>query len=432
MEEIVNALRAWNPWWAEKKVRESLKGKERLLKRELISSLQMRHIKDIIGVRRCGKTTLFYQIIDEMINQGTDPERIFFINFDDIGLKSISLEELQRTIYRINPDVECLFLDEAQEKQDWEKWIRRLYDLHKLKQIFVTGSSASLLSKDLGRVLTGRHITYVAFPFSFKEYLVFCGWVDFDEKYLFMQSEKLSHYLNKYLLYGGFPEALGKDETELKSVLTNVFGDIIARDISMRHGIDSEKIRHIAYYLITNYTKEYSYRKIAESTGVNIETAEKYVGFLKETFLISTLDVFSYKLGVQFKQNKKVYCIDNGLRNAVSFRFSEGFGQMAENLVFIELKRRGKEIYYWKNQKQKEVDFLIKEGLKVTQLIQVCWNPKEKNVKLRELSALLEAAGIFKLKEAFMITEELEDDELIGDVRIKYIPLWKWLLSTQG
>ncbi len=286
MEEIITSLRTWNSWWAEGKVRPELKGVERQLKQKLVKSLKLRHVKDIIGPRRCGKTTIFYQMIDELISNGVNPAKIFFINFDDIGLKSADFESLQKAVYSINPYAEYLFLDEVQEKKDWEKWVRRLYDLRKAKQIFVTGSSATLLSKDMGRVLTGRHITFLALPFSFREYLVFLGWTNFGENYLLNEREKLLHYQNKYLLGGGFPEAFEKDASGAKSILTNVFGDIIARDISMRHEINAEKMRLVAYYLLSNYTKEFSLRKIADSTGLNIETVEKYIGFLKDAFLI--------------------------------------------------------------------------------------------------------------------------------------------------
>ena len=431
MQEIEQALRKWNPWWGKTGIDENIRGINRSMTPEVLDILNMRHIKDIIGVRRSGKTTVLYQIIEHLIKHNIKPENIVFINFDDATLNIAKLGDVLKTIYKINPGIEYLFLDEASEKKGWERWVRSLYDLRKFKQIFVTGSSASLLSKEIGKVLTGRHITFELFPFSFKEFLASKGWKNFDENYLLGKRENLLHYLTDYLKNGGFPETLGKNELETKRILTNTYNDIISRDIVSRYNADAEKVSRLAYYLLTNFTGEYSYRKVARNVGIDWETAEKYIGFLKDAFLVFSLDIFSFKVRTQFKQNKKIYCIDNGLRNAVSFRFFEVFGRLMENVVFLELKRRGRDVYYWKSKNGEEVDFVVKEGLKVGELIQISWNIKNEKTRKRETRSLLKAMEEFRLKECLIITEDDEGEEIVKGKKIKFIPLWKWLLRIE-
>lgn len=426
---LEDSIRRWNPWWAEKDSVIKLSGIKRELFPNILKCLNLRHIKDLIGVRRSGKTTIMYQIIKSLLNKGTNPKDIIFLNFDDPALNEATFDDIAKSIEKISPNAKYMFVDEVQQKSGWEKWIRALYDAGKFNQIFVSGSSASLLSQDIGRVLTGRHLTFVVFPFSFKEVLKFNGWEKFDMDSLEYNKNKLLHYQEEYIKNGGFPETLGKEDSERKIILTNSYNDMLSRDISARFGADYNIIQKISYNLLSNISKEFSYRSIANSAGISVETAEKYLSFLKESFLILTLDFFSYKTKIQFKQNKKSYCIDTGLRNAVSFRFSEDIGKLTENVVFIELKRRGKEAYYWKDKSGKEVDFLVKDGLKVKELIQICWNIEDINTKKREIKGLLAACKDFKLKNGLIITEDKEGEEIMDGNRITYMPLWKWILD---
>lgn len=428
---LENSIRRWNPWWAEKESIIRLSGIDRELFFHIIKALALSHIKDIIGVRRSGKTTIMYQIIKSLLDKDAKPKDVVFLNFDDPELNEALFDDILKSIEKINPNAKYLFVDEVQQKSGWERWIRTLYDIRRFSQIFVSGSSASLLSQDIGRVLTGRHLTFVVFPFSFKEVLKFNGWEKFDIDFLKHNKNKLLHYQEEYIKNGGFPEILGKEDSERKIILTHSYNDILSRDISARFGASYDISQKISYHLLSNISKEFSYRSIANATGVSVETVEKYVAFLKESFLILTLDFFSYKTKIQFKQNKKAYCIDTGLRNAVSFKFSEDAGRLMENAVFIELRRRGKEVYYWKDKFGKEVDFLIKEGLRVKELIQVCWDIEDINIKKRELKGLLAACKEFKLKNGLVITEDKEGKETIDGKNIIYEPLWKWMLEIK-
>lgn len=429
---LEEAIRKWNPWWADTKSIEKLSGVKRHITSGIKDTLELKQIKDVIGVRRSGKTTILYQIIKILEEKNISPKNIVFLNFDDTEINVAPFDELIKSIEKINPEVNYLFLDEIQQKKGWERWMRTLYDTNKFKQVFVSGSSASLLSKDIGRVLTGRHITFTVFPFSFKEYLIFLGWNDFSKDFLEYNKNKILHHLTTYITGGGFPETIGKDEYQKKIVLTNIYNDILARDISARYNVSYDITRKISYHLLSNNSKEFSYRSIANAVDVSVETVEKYLEYLKESFIILTLNVFSYKTKVQFKQNKKSYSIDTGLRNAVSFRFTKDLGRLAENIVFLELLRRGKDVFFWKDRKNHEVDFVLKDGLKPTSLIQVCWDVKKEKTKNREIEGLQSAMDTFNIKKGMILTEDFEETTSHNKKVIKYMPIWKWLLYNDN
>lgn len=429
---LEGSIRKWNPWWADPNSIEQLSGVQRQIITEIKKTLSLRQIKDIIGVRRSGKTTTLYQIIKTLKENKENLKNILFLNFDDSELNTASFEEIIKTIEKINPEISYLFLDEIQQKQGWERWIRTLYDTHTYKQIFLSGSSASLLTKEIGRVLTGRHLTFTVFPFSFKEYLIFNGWKNFSNDHLQYNKNKILHYLIKYIQEGGLPEILGKNEFERKIILTNIYNDILARDISARHNVSYDITRKISYHLLSNNSKEFSYRSIANAVNVSVETVQAHVSYLQESFLLLPLPVFSYKTKIQFKQNKKCYCIDTGLRNAVSFKFSEDIGRLAENIVFLENLRRKKETFFWKNKNQQEVDFVVKQGLQAIQLIQVCWDTKHIETIKRETDALVSAMDTFNLHKGIILTEDDEHIETIDNYQIHHIPLWKWLLQESS
>ena len=427
---LEEGVRGWNPWWADAGSVAALSGVDREIVKGILAAVSLPHVKDIIGVRRSGKTTAMYQVVKLLISGGVAPKDIVFLNFDDPEINASSFEDIQKALAKLNPDIKYLFIDEVQQKQGWERWIRVIYDTKVFNQVFVSGSSASLLSVDLGRVLTGRHLTFTVFPFSFREVLRFSGLSRFDSNFLLYNQNRLLHHFSEYVKNGGLPEALGRTDAERKIVLTNVYTDILARDICARFGVSSGGVEKVSYHLLSNVANEFSYRSVSRATGLNFATVEKYVGFLRESFLLLTLDFFSYKTKVQFQQNKKAYCIDTGLRNAVSFAFSEDLGRLAENAVLVELRRQGKEVYYWKDKASHEVDFLVREGLKVREMIQVCWNADNPTTKKREIRGLLAGCKEFKLSGGTVLTEDVGGEETIDGITVSYVPLWKWLLGV--
>ncbi len=296
------------------------------------------------------------------------------------------------------------------------------------EDIHLSGSSASLLSQDMGRVLTGRHITFGAAPFSFMEYLRKRGWEDFAPEYLAYNKDKLLHYLSAYLETGGFPETVELDDFGRKQVLTSLYNDILARDISSRYGASFEITDKICRFMLTNPGALYSGNSVAKAAGTAVETAEKYIGYLKESLLIYDLPIFSLKLKTQFKQNKKTYPVDTGIRNAVCLRFSSDTGRLAETIVFLEIRRRNLEVYYWKSRDGYEVDFVVKAGQKLTGLIQVAWDVREEATQRCEERALWCAMEELDVDSGVILTEDEERTLEENGKTIRYMPIWKWLL----
>jgi uncharacterized protein len=265
-------FRTWNPWWATGKVDASLTGTAREITDHLLERMDTRHIKDIVGVRRSGKTTVMYQVISRLIDSGVAPKDILFLNFDDPGLLGVTFEELDDAIQSYNPDLRYLLLDEIQSRDGWESWIRTVYDTHRYEQILVSGSSSSVLSADLGRVLTGRHLTTKVYPFSFREYLKVKGWTDWRTEHLLAEAGRIHHHLMNYLQEGGFPEVIGANENRRKEIHSNLFNDIVLRDIVSKHGLKLHTVMNVAFHLVSNSCNEYSLRRVAgdrKSTRLN-------------------------------------------------------------------------------------------------------------------------------------------------------------------
>ncbi len=429
MDEAERAIRSWNPWWMERWIPPITVPRTSM--DSIIGVMNAKHIKDILGVRRCGKTTILYQIIFYLLENGTSPEKIMFLNFDDITINTLSFRELMETIYRLQPTGEYLFLDEVQEKTGWERWIRQIYDQDRFKQVFVTGSNASLLSEDMGRILTGRHMSFELLPFSFREFLHSRGWTESDPEYARFYREELYSHFERYLVGGGFPEAMRLDENAMTRMFVSIFNDILARDVGGKHSVDGEKLRNLAKFLYTNISNTYSYRGVATAVGLNYDTVERYIGYLKDAFMIFDLKLFSYGLKKQYRQNRKIYVIDNGLRNHVSFRFSADYGRLAENMVFLELKRRDADVYYWRDERR-EVDFLVRRGLDVSELIQVCWDTRKQRTWKREVEGLIAACRVLGKRDGLILTRHRTGEEEVDGITIRYRTIPDWLLGMEG
>jgi hypothetical protein len=234
--------------------------------------------------------------------------------------------------------------------------------------------------------------------------------------------------LSAYLETGGFPETVELDDFGRKQVLTSLYNDILARDISSRYGASFEITDKICRFMLTNPGALYSGNSVAQAVGTAVETAEKYIGYLKESLLIYELPIFSFKLKMQFKQNKKTYPVDTGIRNAVCLRFSNDTGKLAETIVFLEITRRNLEVYYWKSKDGYEVDFVVKAGQKLTELIQVAWDVRGEATQRREERALWCAMKELDVDSGVILTEDEERTLEENGKTIRYMPIWKWLL----
>ena len=403
------------------------------------------HIVDIIGVRRCGKTYYMYQLISELLNSNIPGSNIIYINLDDDRLHPLNGDELPLLTETFNElyDVSVnhkiyLFLDEIQNIPDWERWTKSTYDKNKDIKIIISGSNASLLSGNISTLLTGRHITTRMFPFSFTELLDYHK-IEFDLKTVQYSKVKIliKKLFNKYLKYGGFPESVLYPSIDNREMLQSYFEDIIYRDIITRFNIRNyHAFKQLSLFCISNISKPHTFnslRKIFSNyTALSTDAVINYLSYLEDAFLLFTIPHYDYSIKKQINKPKKIYCVDTGMINAVSFRFSHNTGQIYENIVFIQLKRLNYEIYYWQNTKGHEVDFVIKKGLEVSQLIQVCYDISNIDTRSREINGLVFGLIHFNLPKGTIITSDYFHQEIIEGKDIRYVPLWYWLLEIES
>lgn len=427
--EILEVLADWNFWKMELDT-----GIERT---ELVGGIKrlagLGEIVVVSGVRRCGKSTLLLQFCRSLIESGARKEDILIVNLEDPRLKKPDLD-LLNGIYEaytteLNPQKRhYVVLDEVQAVEGWEKFARFLHENRKAG-VFVTGSSSKLLSSEYSTVLSGRHVDTEAYPLSFREFLRFRGVELKDRLDLVSKRHELRRLATEYVKWGGFPKAcLLREERDKKEILNAYFRDIIIKDVVMRHRIrEVEKLEELARYYLTNVSSLQSFNNVRKVLGVSIDTVERFSAYLSEVYLVFFASKFSFSRKEQILNPKKAYCIDNGLRNAAGFVFSDDLGRLMENTVFLELKRMKKEVFYWKG--KGEVDFVVKDGTKPLRLVQACYDIEDKDVKSREVGALAEAMDELKLKEGLVITWDYESDEKSGGKTIRYVPLWKWLLQ---
>ena len=384
-----------------------LNKKQEGFNRESLAKLQLStsHILIITGVRRCGKSTLLQQISKKI------KEEIIYFNFEDPRIYGFELEDFTKLDEIVGDEIRYYFFDEIQNVEKWELFIRHLHDRD--KRIAITGSNASLLSKELGTRLTGRNIQIELFPFSYTEYL------------MFLQLENNLTSFNLYLEDGGFPEYI---KSKHKEQLQQLFKDIVYRDIIVRHGIRQAKtLIDIALFLIANVGKEYSLNGIKNTFGVgSANSVADYIHWLEDSYVLFSIPRFSWSLKSVSINPKKVYCIDTGFAQANSLSFSEDTRRLLENCVYLALRRKYKEIYYFKE--KGECDFIVKEAQDILHIIQVCAEIHPDN-KAREVNGLLAALTFFSKTEGLILTLNQEDVLMINDVKVRLLPVWKWLQS---
>ncbi|MDY0198796.1 MAG: ATP-binding protein [Tenuifilaceae bacterium] len=378
----------------------------------------------ISGVRRCGKSSLLYLIKEAMKLNEAD---YCYFNFDDeriIPDTSIlnQIFNLHIEIYGKEP---VLFFDEIQNIDHWEKFINRVHEQG--VKVFVTGSNAKLLSSEISSSLTGRNKQITLFPFSFAEYLRFCN-RDKQDKNLSSKSKALiMKDLNQYMLSGGFPLVVKENDTE---ILNAYFQDIIYRDIIARYRITQvNEVRQIGLYLISNLGKLFSYSTLQKISGVKSSSSIKdYLEYFEQSYLFFYLKKFDYSVRKQVMNPKKAYTIDSGFANRLGFSFSENKGRIIENIVYLELLRQGKEVYYYAE--RNECDFLVKEGFSINHAIQVCYSIDVNSIS-REFDGLTDAMQTHNIKNGLLITFDQESSDIDYQIPqgINIIPLWRWLLQ---
>lgn len=384
--------------------------------------LDTNQIVIISGIRRCGKSSLMFLIKEEM--RLKDPDYCYF-NFDDERIMTdVSILE---DIYNLHLEVygkePVLFFDEIQNINNWERFINRMYEQG--IKIFVTGSNAKLLSSEISSSLTGRNKLIELFPFSFSEFLRFIG-TNCDPNHLTPQSKALLiKDFNQYMEAGGFPLVVKENDTEL---VNSYFQDILYRDIISRYRLTQvNEIRQIGLYFASNIGKLFSYATLLNISGVKSPSSIKdYLYYYEQSYLFFYLKKFDYSVKKQIMNPKKVYTVDLAFANRLGFHFSENKGRLLENIVFLELLRRGKEAFYYSD--KNECDFLIREGLEIVEAIQVVYQLEAGNCQ-REYLGLSEAMSRYNIKRGLLLVYEADKSLIHEKEGVEVIPVWKWLLA---
>ena len=380
------------------------------LKRDIpdFSSLTT-HAVIISGIRRCGKSTLLQQI------NKTFNEKTLYLNFEDPRLAGFDISDFNRLQELISGmRIKILFFDEIQNTGEWENYIR--FRIDEGYRIFIAGSNASMLSRELGTKLTGRHISYELFPFSYNEYLEF------------KHENSETRSADKYLRTGGFPEMV---KAGMPEILMQLFNDIVVRDIALRYNVrNTSVLLQLAVWLLSGSGKLITGNSLRKLFSIGSSSSiMEYLDYFSDAYLFFYVPRFSYSQKVQLVNPRKVFTNDNGLIDVNSLSFSDDNGRMLENMVFMHLRRRTKKIYYFAE--KKECDLVVFGDGKVPALYQVCWKLDNDNLN-RELEGLTEAMNFFDANEGTIVTFDQADSFTIGDKRINAIPFHEWAVSRNA
>ncbi|HNW99083.1 MAG TPA: ATP-binding protein [Bacteroidales bacterium] len=397
------------------------------IEREILSSIKTKiklpHVHVITGIRRCGKSTLLRQIASKFYND----QDFYYINFESERLLNFKAAEFNRvfeTLQELFGDKNVFLIDEIQNVENFEYFVRRLND--EGYKFYITGSNASLLSREIGSRLTGRHIDSVLTPFTFAEFIEFKGiHIKNEDLYLTKNRARIKKYFSEYLTNGGMPEYItfGDDE-----ILHRIYEDIIFKDIAVRHGIyNIKQLKETYSYLITNFCRKFSYTSLKKNIKLgSVTTAINYVQYIEQSHFLALINKFDFSLKKQIANEKKPYIIDNGFVSNIALKLTQDKGWLLENIVFNHLNRKYKVFYF--NSKN-ECDFLIMEKNEIKAAYQVCNHVSDEN-RNREMAGLTEAMQHFGLKKGFFLTFDQEEEIKIGRNKITILPLWKWLLNT--
>jgi predicted AAA+ superfamily ATPase len=373
------------------------------LKRELLPALPNlnTHALIISGIRRCGKSTLLLQMLKQKHRNA------LYLNFEDprlFGFELADFQLLDAIILKTN--AKNLFFDEIQIINGWEWYVRQKLD--EGYRIVITGSNASMLSRELG---TGRHISKELFPFSYTEFLSF------------NRFKASVNSWQKYTEKGGFPEVV---KTGNSDILAALFSDILNRDIAVRHGIrDMSSLKRLSAYLVSNAGSLVSARKLLQPLGIQSSTTIlEYFSFLEDCYLINFMPKFSYSPKAQAINPKKIFVIDPGILSVASQSFSPNKGHLLENLVYWHFRRQGKELFYF-HEKHGECDFVVFKNGKFELAVQVCYELTLEN-SMREKNGLNEALDFFGSDNGVILTFNQKDAYIRNGKKIEIKPAWEF------
>lgn len=381
-------------------------------------------IKLITGPRRAGKSVLALQVLSD--------KRFAYLNFDDsLLLDNFSEDAVEQALNEVYPGYEFLLLDEVQNLEGWSMWVEKLY--RNGVNMIITGSNANLLSDDIAAALSGRYVEIRLFPFAASEYMQYLGYApDSDTP---MQISEINNHLDDFMTNGGYPEIVRAPQVT-SGYLSSLYDAIIVKDIVLRYKVRKvEELYNVADWLLSNFTNPFSATSLAVELGMSsVLTVQKYSTYLQATYLFQYLPRFSNKLRLMKKADRKVYVVDNGFVLARAFELSANKGRLLENLVFLELLKRGYdlkkyELFYYRSRNDRETDFVCRQGVKVEQLIQVCYNMDSAKTRKREVDSLTECAEELKCGILSIITWNQEEIIEKNGYSIKVVPLRKWILG---
>ncbi len=381
----------------------------------------MPHAVIISGLRRVGKSTLLAQVAHQL---GKDS--FYYVNFEDdrfLGFIAEDADSLYQILIEVFGDRKIFMIDEVQNIPGWEHFVRRFMDLG--LKFYITGSNASLLSRELGTRLTGRYIPIELFPFSFNEFLDFRRQMIPDlQRMTTIERAQLNSSLNLYMLAGGIPDALKYPELPL---LRTLYDDVLYRDIATRYHIDAvTALKELAFYLISNPSNLFSFNKLKEQLRLgSVNTVSSYIEYMENSWLVFTLSLYDFSVKRQQIAPKKIYCIDTGLANTVGFNFSPNTGKLLENLVFLALRRQTRELYYYTTPGGYEVDFYLPEK---GQLIQVTQHVENPAAREREIRSLEDAVKSVKAQSALILSESNGDKFDLHGIPVEMRSITDWLV----
>jgi predicted AAA+ superfamily ATPase len=429
-----NASSSWHSRWTGEQMRAMLieqfnafwqrdTGLERTRLDSVLKAANLPHGVIISGLRRVGKSTLLAQLAHRL-----GKESCYSLNFEDerfLGFNAEDANDLYQRLSELFGERKVFILDEVQNIPEWERFVRRFMDMG--FKFYISGSNASLLSRELGTRLTGRYVPIELFPFTFIEYVRFLGHQIHDPK-RWTTSERGAYQrlLIDYLRLGGLPEPLKYPELTLHQSLYN---DVLYRDIAARYHIEEVRaLKELAFYLMSNAASLVSYNKLKEHLRLgSVNTVKNYMEYMQNSWLLFILNVYDYSVRRQQIAPKKVYGIDTGLLNAVGFSFSPNTGRLMENLVFLALRQQFSDLYYYVSPTGHEVDFYLpKQRL----LIQVSQDLHQQATYERVVRGLTEAMEALKIESGLILSETGLPTVQVEGHSIKIAGLLEWL--TEG
>ena len=429
---LLEILNDWNYWTKEPPETVTREHYDK----QIAQYMEKDEVVVIKGVRRCGKSTLMINQIKRLIERGVDVKNILFINFEDprfINHLDVALLEQIKEVHEevLTPDSKpYIFLDEVQNIPSWEKWVNKEYEL---KRSFVTisGSNASLLSSEISTTLSGRYISIMVYPLSFEEFLSFKR-ISVNTKLDFVSKKvEIARAFSEYIHYGAFPKVLEYDEGIKKELLITYKDSILLKDIVARYKLKNFTVlEDIAAFVLANSPLIQSINKLKNNFSISYDMASDYMDYLQKAYMLFAIKKFDYSLKKQNKNEKKYYTIDIGLSNLFRPANREFYGADLENIVFMELVRRGYTLYYYKTANDLEMDFVVEKERKIIALVQVSKTLADDTTLKREIAPFQKSCQELQLQDVqqMIITEDAST--MIDTVMVMNVK--EWLLGLEG